>query len=135
MVVDAGAFLELLFRSEAGLQVEAAIVEATSVRAPEVLDAEVLHRLFQMGRHGQLTAGQVEVAVADLRDAPVHRLSHRGLLLDATRLGAALSGYDALYAAAALLLGQTLWTANARLARTARDQFAIEVVEVASGPR
>lgn len=135
MVLDAGAFLELLFRSDAGLQVEEALIADDDVHAPEVLDAEVLHRLLQMGKAGQLTAPQVEAAVADLRDAPVHRVSHRGLLVEATRLGAALSGYDALYVATARVLDRPLWTADVRLARTAHRQFGVEAIAVASSGR
>lgn len=85
---------------------------AHGIVAPELFDVEVLHRLLQMGQAGRLTAGEVEVAVADLRDAPIRRLSHRPLLAEATRLGAALSGYDALYAAAAVIIDQPLWTAD-----------------------
>lgn len=135
MILDAGAFLELLFRSDAGLRVEAALVDADAAFAPELLDAEVLHRLLRMRHVGQLTAGEVEVAVADLRDAPIQRISHVGLLGAATRMGAALSGYDALYAAAADLLGRTLWTTDRRLARTCRDQFDLDCTVVATSGR
>lgn len=135
IVLDAGAFLELLFRSPAGLRVEAALIAADVAASPELLDAEVLHRFLQMGTHGQLTPDQVEAGVADLRDAPVRRLSHGPLLAEATRLGAALSGYDALYAAAASILDASLWTADARLARTVRDQFRLAANDVATSGR
>jgi len=135
VIVDAGAFLELLFRSGAGRQVEAAMATADAAFAPELLDAEVLHRLLQMGKDGQLTAGEVEVAVADLRDAPIRRVSHVPLLAAAARLGTSLSGYDALYAATAEVIGQPLWTADARLARTCRDQFGLDAVVVGTTGR
>lgn len=135
MIVDAGAFLELLFRTDAGRRVQAALATTDTAFAPELLDAEVLHRLLQMGKQGQLTPGEVEVAVADLRDAPIRRVSHVGLLATATRLGAALSGYDALYAAAAEVLGQPLWTADACLARTCTDQFGLDTIVVATSGR
>lgn len=132
MILDAGAFLELLFRSDAGMRVERALATADAAFAPELLDAEVLHRLLRMGQAGQLGAGEVEVAVADLRDAPIQRIGHVGLLATATRMGAALSGYDALYAATAQVLGRTLWTADRRLARTCRDQFDLDCTVVTS---
>ena len=135
MIVDAGAFLELLFRTDAGLRVEAALGDTDEAFAPELLDAEVLHRLLEMGKQGQLTAGEVEVGVADLRDAPIRRVAHVGLLVTATRMGAALSGYDALYAAAAEILGQPLWTADARLARTCTEQFDLATVVVTTAGR
>lgn len=135
MIVDAGAFLELLFRSDAGHRVEIALATADAAFAPELLDAEVLHRLLQMGRQGQLTAGEVEMAVADLRDAPIGRISHAGLLATAARFGVSLSGYDAMYAATAEVLGQPLWTADARLARTCHAQFGLETVVVTTTGR
>lgn len=131
MILDASAFLEFLFRTDAGRQVDEIFSGQEEVVAPELFDAEVLHRLLQMGQAGRLTAGEVEVAVADLRDAPIRRLSHRPLLAEATRLGAALSGYDALYAAAAVIMDQPLWTADRRLASTARRQFNLDCVVVA----
>lgn len=135
MIVDAGAFLELLFRTDAGRRVEAALAGPDAAFAPELLDAEVLHRLLQMGKQGQLAAGEVEVAVADLRDAPIQRVRHTGLLATATGLGASLSGYDALYAATAEVLDRPLWTADVRLARTCRDQFGLDTVVVATAGR
>lgn len=135
MIVDAGAFLELLFRTDAGRRVEAGLAGADAAFAPELLDAEVLHRLLQMGKQGHLAAGEVEVAVADLRDAPVQRVHHAGLLASAARLGASLSGYDALYAATAEALGRPLWTADARLARTCRDQFDLDTVVIETAGR
>lgn len=125
IVVDASAFLELLVRSPSGLLIEGAIEDADTVWAPELLDAEVLHRLLVWGKTGQMRPAEVEVAINDLRDAPIHRLSHGPLLADAVRLGAAMSGYDALYAAAATATGATLWTGDSRLARTASRQFDI----------
>lgn len=126
MIIDASAFLEFLFRTDAGRQVDEVFSGEEEVVAPELFDAEVLHRLLQMGHAGRLTAGEVEVAVADLRDAPIRRLSHRPLLAEATRLGAALSGHDALYVAAAMIMHQPLWTADRRLASTARHQFNLD---------
>ncbi len=111
------------------------MVDADAAFAPELLDAEVLHRLLQLGKAGHLTSREVEVAVADLRDAPIQRISHVELLGTATRLGVALSGYDALYAATADLLGRTLWTADRRLARTCRDQFDLDCTVVATSGR
>lgn len=54
IVLDAGAFLELLFRSDAGLRVEESPVDADVVAAPELLDAEVLHRVVQLAEAARL---------------------------------------------------------------------------------
>lgn len=128
MILDASAFLEFLLRTPAGQRLDEIFHGAETIFAPELLDAEILHRLLRMGQLRQLTSGEVEVAVADLRDAPIRRLSHRPLLAEAAHLGAAMSGYDALYAAAAIVLDRKLCTADRRLARTATDQFGIECI-------
>ena len=70
------------------------------------------HRLVRFGKHGVLDAREVDSAVADLADAPIHRCDHRPLLVRARRFAAALSGYDALYAAAAAAYGASLLTGD-----------------------
>jgi predicted nucleic acid-binding protein len=134
IVVDAGAFLELLFATPGGGHVrdQMAVQECS---APELLDAEVLHRLLRARQQGTLTDEQVSHRLRVLVRAPLQRLSHRPLLARAQRLGAALSGYDALYAAAAEWLGATLLTTDGRLARTCNEQLAIPVTLVPTSGR
>lgn len=135
VALDAGALLEVLFRSDAGWDVERAIESADVVSAPELIDAEVLHRLLAMHQRRQLTDDELERTVTDLRDAPIERVAHVPLLAAAARLGRALSGYDALYVAVADALGATLWTTDARLARTATQQAGVRVECVGSSGR
>jgi predicted nucleic acid-binding protein len=127
LVLDASAYLELVLRTPLGLAVEDAIADR-QLAAPHLFDAEVLHRLVRFGKHGVLDAREVDSAVADLADAPIHRCDHRPLLVRARRFAAALSGYDALYAAAAAAYGASLLTGDARFAATAADQLDIPVV-------
>lgn len=129
IVVDASAYLELVLRTPVGLAVEEAMLSDLAA-APHLLDAEVLHRLVSFERGGFLSAHDVDDALEDLRDAPIARVDHRPLLSRARALAAALSGYDALYVAAAAELGADLLTADRRLARTARRQFAQTVVDL-----
>lgn len=132
IVVDAAAMIELLMRSTAGLMVETLIARDTAC-APHLLDPEVLHRVVTMGKHGQLDRSEVHSGVADLRDAPIVRVDHRPLLVTAARFAAAMSGYDALYAALAHETDATLVTADGRLARTASRQFGIATLDVTAG--
>lgn len=131
IVVDAAAMIELLLRTDSGLEVETRIMAGLAC-APQLLDAEVLHRLVTMGKRGQLDSSEVDSGVADLRDAPIVRIGHRPLLAAAVRLAVAMSGYDALYAALALETGATLVTADRTLARTASRQFDIAVLDLST---
>lgn len=129
IVIDASAFLELLLRTPAGLQVEDRLRKERAVTV-HLFDAEVLHRLVSFGKHGVLDPHDVETGVADLRDAPIARFDPRPLLERAAHFSAALSGYDALYAALADSLEATLLTGDRRLARTASRQLGLDAVAV-----
>jgi predicted nucleic acid-binding protein len=126
LVVDASALLEVLLDKTAGRRVAAAIA-AEPCCAPDLVDAEVLHRLVTLGKHGAATSEEVRARVGLLRDAPLVRVPTRQLLDAALPLTVALSGYDAVYVALARLVTGTLLTGDARLARTAHEQFGVTV--------
>ncbi len=132
IVIDASAFLEVLTRSTSGLAVEA-LLEDTM--APDLLDAEVFRRLVRAEQGGALQPTQLDERLALLYDAPIHRVPCRELLTTASRFVAAMSGYDALYAALAGSLGCPLVTTDGRLARTATTQFNITVTHVPTSGR
>jgi predicted nucleic acid-binding protein len=98
--------------------------------APHLIDAEVLHRIVLFGKHGVMHRHEVETAVRDLVDAPIYRYDHRPLLPRAHELSAAVSGYDALYAALADLTGATLVTGDRAFASTARAQLGLDVADI-----
>ncbi len=125
IVVDASALLELLLRSASGQRL-VELLEAELAWAPHPLDAEVLQRVVQSGKHGRLTPSEVAEAIRDLREAPITGIEHRPPLQAAAAMSAALSGYDALYAALAAELGCRLVTADTGLARTVRAQLGGE---------
>lgn len=129
IVIDASAFLELLLRTPMGLAVES-VLRGDRAATPHLFDAEVLNCLVRLGRGGVLDAGEVDVAITDLRDAPITRVDQRPLLGRARALSVALSGYDALYAALAEELGCVLVTGDAGLAATARSQFGLAVADL-----
>lgn len=116
LVVDASAAVEYLLQTAIGVRV-AGVIEKAALIAPELLDAEVLavfRRAVLKGRLGERRAAE---AISDLRDWPVERLPHRGLLMDAWTLRGHVSAYDALYVAAARARAATLVTADGPLAR------------------
>jgi len=59
-----------------------------------------------------------------------HRVEHRPLLARARHLGAALSGYDALYAALAEATDGRLGTGDQAFAATARTQLGLDVADL-----
>lgn len=130
IVIDASAFLELLLRTEVGIEVEE-LLSGNDAATPHLFDAEVLHRLVTFGKHGVLADHEVESAVADLSDAPIERVDHRLLLARALEMSAALSGYDALYAALAEAARALLVTGDRGFASTADSQFSVEVADLA----
>lgn len=132
IVVDAGAFVEVLLGSSAGRRVRALLADR-DVAVPCLFDAEVLHVLTAAGKHGQLTSDQVDARVALLATAPFTRVDQAPLLPAARRHAAALSGYDALYVALAEELDGTLVTTDACLARTAGEQAGLAVTTVTPG--
>jgi predicted nucleic acid-binding protein len=132
IVIDAGAFLEVLLRSASGVAVEALLED---VMAPDLLDAEVLHRLVRAEQGGVLEPAQLGERVALLYDAPIERVACRELLTAACRFGTAMSGCDAFYAALAGGLRCPLVTTDGRLARIATTQFGLTVTYVPASVR
>lgn len=128
------AVVELLLRTPGGRVVRAARADDDAL-ALELLDAEVFHRLDGLEKGGVLTAERATQLTGLLRDAPLTRFAHHALLRPAVRYRAAVSGYDALYLALAGLVGATLVTTDALLARTCAEQFARTVTTVPTSRR
>ena len=103
IVVDAGAMLELLLRTPAGVQVEEVLVRGDAV-APDLVDAAVFSGLIRARKGARLSENELASRVELLRDADVERYPARDLLSTARSCAAALSGYDALYDALATVL-------------------------------
>lgn len=129
IVIDAGAMVEAVLRSPAGRRIQRLIVTNDAV-APDLIDAEALAVLARAARRGLLTTGEFRERIELVQTAAIERLSSRTLLPGATRFTASLSGYDALYVAAAATLDCAILTTDAKLAATAADQFGIAVTHV-----
>ena len=114
--------LELLLRTPAGVQVEEVLARGDAV-APDLVDAEVFSGLIRARKSARLSENELASRVELLRDADVERYPARDLLSTARSCAAALSGYDALYAALATVLRLEL---PPTLARTFRSTNAIE---------
>jgi predicted nucleic acid-binding protein len=117
LVVDASALVAYLTEGEHAEQVRAQLLRPGQVLwAPHLVDAEVGHVLRRETLTGELGARAAHAALEDLRDLPLRRVPHRGLLARAWALRENLSFYDALYVALAERVRATLLTLDGRIA-------------------
>jgi predicted nucleic acid-binding protein len=116
VVVDASAAVEFLLQTAIGMRV-ASLIEAATVMAPELIDAEVLAVVRREVLAARLGAARGGEAVADLGAWRFERMSHRALLDEAWSLRGHVSAYDAFYVAAARVRAAALVTADGPLAR------------------
>ena len=129
LVVDASVAVEYLLRTSLGRKV-ALTLEASTLVAPELLDAEVLAVLRRAVLGGRLSEPRARAALADLAAWNVRRLSHTALLREAWALRRNVSAYDALYVAVARLLQATVLTADGPLSRAPSTGVAIQNVRI-----
>lgn len=136
VVVDAGALAELLLaRGFEGPVRDALARDGGVVRAPELLDVEVVSVVRGLLLRNEITALVAGFAVAELGRSPILRASHRSLVPRCWDLRDRLSPYDATYVALAEHgdppgAPATLVTTDARLARTVRSIGVVPVVVV-----
>ena len=85
---------------------------------------------------GSITAPRAGRAVASLRDLPIERFEHSGLIQRCWELRDNVTPYDAAYVALAELTNSLLLTADGRLARAPgiRCEVEVEVLIVPSEP-
>lgn len=127
-VVDASVVVEFLGGDERTLTLDERMkAEEHALWAPHLIDAEVGHALRRKVRLGQMEAEAAEAALWELDDLPLRRVEHENLVPVAWDLRDNFTFYDGLYVALALMLGETLLTFDARMARTGVD-LPIEVL-------
>lgn len=124
----------MLLYTLSGAQVEEVLARGDAA-APDLVDAEVFSGLIRARKDGRLAESELVCRVELLRDADVDRYPARDLLSRARSCAAALSGYDALYAALAITLRCPVLTTDSRFAATAIDQLAIPTICIPSRGR
>jgi predicted nucleic acid-binding protein len=115
-VIDASAAAEYLPRTPLGLK-RADLIEGAFIRAPELLDVEVLSVLRRAVLRQQLEEQRAWLALEDLLAWPIDRLAHTALIREAWQHRHNVSAYDAFYVAAARVYDASLLTADGPLAR------------------
>lgn len=126
-VIDASAATEYLLRTPLGLKLADVIADAALV-APELLDVEVLSVIRRAVLRRQLTDQRASLAIEDLMDWSIDRISHKALVWAAWQHRNNVSAYDAFYVAAARLASAPLITADGPLARA--PSLGIEVENI-----
>jgi len=129
IVLDASAAVEWLLGRPGAAQVSAQIADPdVSIHAPAILGVEVASALRGLSLGHHLSADRGALALADLAAADVDLHDPTPLLPRAWQLRHNLSAYDAAYVALAEVLGATLVTADARIARASGVDCRVVVV-------
>lgn len=128
-VIDASAATEYLLRTPLGFKV-AATTEDASLIAPELIDVEVLSVLRRAVMRREISEQRALLAIEDLVDWSIDRISHKPLLWLAWQHRDNVSAYDAFYVAAARISNVPLLTADGPLSRAAKLGISIENVRL-----
>ena len=122
--------MEYLLKTELGRTISG-LIEDASLIAPELMDAEVISALRRAVLHGRLDEIRAQMAIEDLLDWPIERVSLRALAPLAWQYYRSISAYDAFYVAAAHSYNLPLITTDGRLARAPSLNIAVQHLSVA----
>ncbi len=126
LVVDASVVVDVLARFRAQPLEALLWANDTHLAAPELLDVEVLSALRKLDRAGAIPPRRRAELPQLLRALRIRKYAHDLLLDGIWALRDNLTAYDACYVALARLLGASLATRDARLARA--SGLGIELV-------
>jgi len=129
IVVDSSAILEVLLRSQAGLEIEKRIFSPfETLYAPHLLDLEVAQVLRRYCNFGEMESERGQEALEDLVDLPINRYPHNTFLPRIWELRHNMTAYDAVYIALAETLPAPLITRDTRLASAPGHTATIELI-------
>jgi predicted nucleic acid-binding protein len=129
-VIDASAAAEYLLRTSLGLEI-ADVIEDTILLAPELLDVEVLSVLRRAVLRRKLDERRAVLALEDLADWQIDRISHAELIQPAWRHRHNVSAYDAMYVVVARTYDVPLLTADGPLARAPELGIVVQNIRIA----
>ncbi len=126
IVVDASVIAPALADDDADGDRARERLQGERLVAPELLDLEVVAVIRKALFAGVLEERRAVIALADLADLDLERVSHRPLLVRIWELHPNITPYDAAYVALAETISATLVTADRRLAQGAGPRCQIE---------
>jgi len=129
IVIDASTVLEVLLRSQVGLEIEKRIFSPQEILfTPHLLDLEIAQVLRRYCMAGEINSERGEEALEDLKDLPINRYPHDIFLHRVWELRHNMTAYDAVYVALAEALSAPLLTRDARLASAPGHEAIIELI-------
>ena len=126
IVVDASVVAPVLADDDADGDRARERLQGERLVAPELLDLEVVAVIWRALFAGVLDERRAAIALADLADLDLERVSHRPLLVRIWELHRNITPYDAAYVALAETIEATLVTADRRLAQAPGLRCQIE---------
>lgn len=117
IVLDSSAAVEWLLGLPLADAVAQRLSHAESIHAPALLDVEVAHVVRRYAAEGEISERRDAEALEALADLDAVRYSHEMLLPLIWRLRHNLTAYDAAFVALAAVLGASLVTTDAVMAR------------------
>ena len=126
IVVDASVIAPALADDDADGDRARERLQGERLVAPELLDLELVAVIRKALFAGVLDERRAAIALADLADLDLERVSHRPLLVRMWELHRNITPYDAAYVALAETIEATLVTADRRLAQAPGPRCQIE---------
>ena len=126
IVVDASVVAPALADDDADGDRARERLQGERLVAPELLDLEVVAVVRKALLAGVLDERRAAMALADLADLDLERVSHRPLLVRIWELHPNITAYEAAYVALAETIEATLVTADRRLSQATGPRCRIE---------
>ena len=128
IVIDSSAVIEVLLRSQIGMEIEERILSPfENLCAPHLLDLEIAQVLRRYCASGDMSPERGQNAMDDLKDMPITRYPHDIFLSRIWELRNNMTAYDAAYVALAEALPAPLFTCDKRLASAPLNDVSIEL--------
>ena len=129
IVLDASAAVEsLIGEGAAGRRVLQRLRDLHRIHVPELFDLEVMSAIRRAERSDKITEAAAVQALSHVAGLRAERWRHEELLPEAWRRRHRHSTYNAVYVALAKLLDLPLVTVDRRLAASAADDVAVELL-------